>query len=260
MARMAAAAPVALQLYSLREQAQDGLPGALERVARAGFLGVEYASLHDQAPRDVRRWASDLGLAGVAIHRRMPAGPDGDRVLDEATELGVDTVVVPWAEPARFAQDASIAALADELRAAQAQAAARGIRLGYHNHDFEPVAGTRGATALERLFELAGPDVLAEVDVYWATVAGADPAALIERLGGRVRLLHVKDGPADPAQRDAPQVAVGAGRVDIAGAIAAGGSVEWHVVELDACATDMLEAVTSSLRYLVDAGLSRGRR
>lgn len=258
MARMAAT-PIALQLYSLRALAQHDLPGVLERVAAAGFLGVEYASLHDQAPGDVRRWASDLGLTGVAVHRRLPPGEEAERVLDEAAELGVDTLVVPWAEPAHFADDASIAALADELRAAQARAAARGMRLGYHNHEFEPVALATGTTALERLFELAGPDVLAEVDVYWATVAGADPAALIERLGERVRLLHLKDGPADPARRDAPHVAVGTGRVDIAGAVAAGGSVGWHVVELDACATDMLEAVTSSLRYLVDAGLSRGR-
>ena len=251
--------PVAVQLYSLRAEASADLPRVLERVAHAGFLGVEYASLHDQAPGDVRRWTSDLGVTGVAVHRRVPVGSDGERVMDEAAELGVDTVVVPWAEPARFADDASIAALAEELRRAQGQAAARGVRLGYHNHDFEPVGRANGPTALERLFELAGPDVLAEVDVYWAAVAGADPAALIRRLGDRVRLLHVKDGPADPVQRDAPQVAVGAGRVDIAGAIAAGGSVEWHVVELDACATDMLEAVTSSLRYLVDTGLSRGR-
>lgn len=252
--------PAAVQLYSLRAEAATDMPGVLEQVARAGYLGVEYASLHDQRPRDVRRWAADLGLTGVAVHRRMPPGAEGERVLDEAAELGVGTVVVPWAEPQRFADEGSIAALADELRQAQAQAAARGIRLGYHNHEFEPAArAPDGTTGLERLLALTDPDVVAEVDVYWATVGGADPADLVGRLGDRVRLLHVKDGPANPERRDAPQVAVGTGRVDIAGPIAAGHSVEWHVVELDSCATDMLEAVTASLRSLVDRGLSRGR-
>jgi hypothetical protein len=47
--------------------------------------------------------------------------------------------------------------------------------------------------------------------------------------------------------------------VDIAGAIEAGESVEWHVVEFDRCATDMLEAVRGSLRYLVEQGFSRTR-
>ena len=69
--------PIAVQLYSLRDAAADDLPGVLEQVARAGFLGVEYASLHDQAPADVRRWSSDLGLEGVGIHRRLPPGAEG---------------------------------------------------------------------------------------------------------------------------------------------------------------------------------------
>jgi sugar phosphate isomerase/epimerase len=252
--------PIAVQLYSLRETAADDLPGVLEQVASAGFVGVEYASLHGHSPSDVRRWASDLGLHGVGVHRRMPPGLEAERVLDEAAELGVDSVIVPWVESDRFGTQEGIASLADELTRAQAQAAMRGIRLGYHNHEFEPAArDAAGSTGLDRLFQLAGSDVVAEVDIYWATVGGEEPAALIRRLGSRVRLLHIKDGPADPADRDAPQVPAGSGRVDVAGAIAAGDAVEWHVVEFDRCATDMLEAVRGSLRYLVDRGLSRTR-
>jgi len=47
--------------------------------------------------------------------------------------------------------------------------------------------------------------------------------------------------------------------VDVAGAIAAGHAVEWHVVEFDRCATDMLEAIERSRAFLVGQGLSRGR-
>jgi sugar phosphate isomerase/epimerase len=252
--------PLAVQLYSLREVAAGDFPWILEQVAKAGFLGIEYASLHDHAPADVRRWADDLGLEGVGVHRRMPPGDDGERVLDEAAELGVATVIVPWVEPERFATDERIAILADELSSAQAQAASRGIRLAYHNHEFEPATRDGdGRTGLERLFDRAGPDLIAEVDIYWATVGGEDPGALIRRLGSRVRLLHIKDGPADPADRDAPQLPAGSGRVDIAGAVAAGESVEWHVVEFDSCASDMLEALRDSVRFLVDEGLSRAR-
>ena len=251
--------PVAVQLYSLREAAAIDMPGVLERVARAGFVGVEYASLHDHPPADVRRWSADLGLSGVAVHRRMPPGPEGERVLDEAAALGVDTVVVPWAEPERFASARAIAALADELGRAQEQAAARGIALGYHNHEFEPRARVGDRTGLETLLDLADPDLVAEVDIYWATVGGEDPAALVRRIGPRVRLLHLKDGPADAADRDAPQVALGMGRVDVAGAIAAGTHVAWHIVELDSCATDMFGAVEAGQRWLVSQGHSRGR-
>jgi sugar phosphate isomerase/epimerase len=242
--------PVAVQLYSLRDAAETDMRGVLERVAAAGFRGVEYASLHGHPPAQVRRWATELGLFGVGIHRRLPAGPETERVLDEAAELGVDTVIVPWAEPERFASRATVGVLAEELAEANRLAATRGIRVGYHNHEHEPAAHIDGRTALEALFELAGPDLVAEVDIYWATVGGEDPGALITRIGPRARLLHVKDGPADAADRDAPQVALGHGRVDIAGALAAGIYAEWHIVELDSCATDMFDAVEAGRRWL----------
>ena len=55
--------------------------------------------------------------------------------------------------------------------------------------------------------------------------------------------------------------ALGEGKVDLPGVIAAGGShTEWHIVELDSCATDMVEAVKKSYAYLVDNGLSRGSK
>ncbi len=61
--------------------------------------------------------------------------------------------------------------------------------------------------------------------------------------------------------RNTDMTALGEGQVDLPGVIAAGGShTEWHIVELDSCATDMVEAVRKSYAYLVDNGLSRGNR
>jgi sugar phosphate isomerase/epimerase len=89
--------------------------------------------------------------------------------------------------------------------------------------------------------------VIIEVDVYWAHVGGQDVPALLGRLGDRVRYLHVKDGPATKGE---PMTAVGAGTLPIPEILAAGKSVEWRVVELDECATDMVEALAESHAYL----------
>jgi sugar phosphate isomerase/epimerase len=132
------------------------------------------------------------------------------------------------------------------------------MTLGYHNHEFELATTLEGRSALAHLFELVPPEVVAEVDVYWAQVGGADPAQVVADLDGRVRLLHIKDGPADA--RSSPNTAVGAGVLDFASVVAAGPGVSWHVVELDACATDMTEALEQSYRWLTEHGLSRGRR
>ena len=250
-------APLAVQLYTFRAAAEHGLRPVLERVAAAGFLGVEYASLHGNEPRLVRDWVEDLGLTGVAAHRKLPADGAWSELFDEVSELGVDTLVVPWAEPDRFADLGSIRALADDLCQAQENAAAHGIALGYHNHWFELSSVIEGRTGLSHLFEATGPSVFAEVDVYWARVGGADPAALIAELGPRVRLLHIKDGPADATT--SPHVAVGTGAIDIPAIVAASTAVGWHIVELDDCATDLFEAVERSADWLVDQGLSRGR-
>lgn len=86
-------------------------------------------------------------------------------------------------------------------------------------------------------------------------LAGHDPAAVVQRLGGRVPLLHIKDGPATVEDF---MVAVGQGVLDFHAIVAAASGAEWLIVELDRCATDMLVAVEQSHRYLVQEGLGHG--
>ena len=111
------------------------------------------------------------------------------------------------------------------------------------------------------LADALDPAVILEVDTYWAAVGGQDVPALLRRLGDRVRYLHVKDGPIGTREGDM-MVAVGSGRMPVADILAACPSAEWHVVELDRCATDMLTAVGDSLAWLAahdlaDAGPAR---
>jgi hypothetical protein len=56
--------------------------------------------------------------------------------------------------------------------------------------------------------------------------------------------------------RHDPNTAVGAGKMPVADILAAQPSVEWNVVEFDACATDVMEAVADSLTWLVNHGLA----
>jgi sugar phosphate isomerase/epimerase len=249
-------APISVQLYSLREEAKRDFPAVLERLGRIGYAGVETAGLHGLAPAEVRRRVADAGMAISSTHQPAPVGGDANRILDEQQALGCDLLVVPMAAPERFATDDAVRALAGELALAHANAKARGVRLGYHNHWWEFQTKLGANSAHERLFELLPADVFAEVDCYWARVGGADPAEVVARLGARAPLLHVKDGPGEDFR--APHTAVGAGKLDYA-RILAGSAARWHVVELDRCATDMFEAIERSHRFLVERGLARGR-
>ena len=54
--------------------------------------------------------------------------------------------------------------------------------------------------------------------------------------------------------------ALGEGITDFDSLVEAGGDdVEWWIVELDRCATDMMEAVVKSYAFLTEKGYARGR-
>lgn len=246
--------PLALQLYTVRDQFASGRKAVLNAIRDFGYGAVEPYDVRTD-PEALRADLGEAGLAVCSVHARA-LGEDADVLLGGASTVGADTVIVPSVPAERFADADAIRALAGELNEAAARAAGRGLRFGYHNHAFElpPVAGY--PTGLEALADLLDPAVLLEVDTYWAAVGTGSPAevpGLLGRLGDRVRYLHVKDG---PVTKEDPMTAVGGGLMPVAKILAACPSAEWHVVELDHCATDVRTAVRDSLTWLTSHGLA----
>lgn len=183
-----------VQLYSVRHHlAPDVLPATVARLAAMGFTHVEpYDILTD--PTGLKAAAEAAGLRITTAHSKITE-LDPDAVLAAAKELGIETVLVPWVDPATIADRAGVERLAAAINAAARHAAAHGVRVGYHNHDFE-----FRQHAYELLVELLDPEVVLQLDVRWASVGGADVFELIPRLGERVRFLHVTDQPPDPSR------------------------------------------------------------
>ena len=249
---MTTANPPALQLYTVREELGPDRKGVLAQIAAFGYGAVEPFNILS----DTAGLAADLGAAGLTVCsvHATPSGDQADAIAAAARTLGADTVIVPHMPPERFADPDSVQALAGELNAMASRSAGQGLRLGYHNHDFELSSLIGGRPALEVLADALDDSVILEVDTYWAAVGGQDVPALLGRLGERVRYLHVKDGPVH--DRDDFLTAVGSGRMPVADILAASPSAEWHVVELDRCGTDTLTAVGDSLAWLVANGLA----
>ena len=223
---------IALQLYTVRDLSARDLPGTLQAVAAAGYRSVELAGLFDVAADELRRLLDDAGLRPVAAHvgvDRLRAGLAD--VADRHRALGCDRVIVPSfpEEERRTADDVRL--FASELNELARRLGEQGIRLGYHNHafEFEPLGGT---TVWDILLAELSPDVDLELDVYWASVGGRNPSAILHEAGSRIRLLHMKDRTPGMPPRDAP---AGAGILDFADIIGAGwgAGVEWYVAEQD---------------------------
>lgn len=250
-------APIALQLYSIREAlAQDFVDG-VKKVAQMGYVGVETAGFPGTTPAEAKKLFDDLGLQVSSAHLPLPLGDKKNEVLDIAAALGCQRLVCPALRPAEYYSSLDqIKQTAAMVNQAGAVAAEHGMTIGMHNHWWEYEA-VEGRYPNEVMAELLDPAIFFEVDTYWAKVAGPDPIAIVKGLGQRAPLLHIKDG---PGVRGEPMLALGEGIMDIPAIVKAGqGHTEWLIVELDACATDMLEAVQKSYDYLVGHELGRGR-
>jgi sugar phosphate isomerase/epimerase len=239
--------PIALQLYSVREQMAEDFEGTVRQVAEMGYEGVEVAALPDSVnAAEAKALFDELELAVVGMHSPLPLGDDQEVVLETMAALGRPYLVCPWLNPETyFASKDGVEQACALLNEANEVVREAGMTLLYHNHWFEfEMFGDDLAFAL--MAECLDASVGLEVDTYWVRVAGLDPVTLLRDLGDRVPLLHIKDGPGNV---EAAMTAVGAGIMDVP-AILEAASPEWLIVELDRCDTDIMAAVEESYAYL----------
>jgi sugar phosphate isomerase/epimerase len=250
--------PIALQLYSVREELEQNFEGVVEKVAQIGYPGVETTSL----PRGITaqkaaRIFRNLGLTVMSAHLPLPLGKDRNQVLDTAEALGCTWIVSGALGMEHYGSIESVESACDLLNEANDAAKEINLQFAVHNHwwEFEAV---QERYPFEIMLERLDPSISFELDLYWIQVAGHDPAQIMREIGKRAPLLHIKDGPATDSS--APMVAVGDGSVgygDILGANSR--NAKWLIVELDRCASDMMQAVERSFQYMTAEGLAHGK-
>ena len=166
-----------IQLYTLRNALQEDLPGTIRQVAELGFTQVE--------PYNFVATAAELGAALKENGLTAPSGhapllsQDQDEIFAAAKELGISTVIDPYLPAEHWQSAEDIQATAAKLNAAAKKGAGYGIRVGYHNHAWELESSIEGQTALEYFAGLLDPELVLEVDTYWAAVGGQDPVQLL---------------------------------------------------------------------------------
>lgn len=239
--------PIAVQLYSVRDQLSHDFDGVVRRIAAMGYAGVETAGFAGTTPAVAAGIFRDLGLTVCSAHVPLPTRQNEAEVFETLARLSCSRAVCAWMPAERFRTVSDIRKVCDELNAAAQLAAGHDVTLYYHNHWWE-LHLVDGKPALWHMVDALDPSIQFEIDTYWARTGGVDPAELLRQLGQRASLLHIKDGPC--TEKD-PMVAVGDGAMDFPAILrAAGGHPLWAIVELDRCATDMLEAVEASHVYL----------
>jgi sugar phosphate isomerase/epimerase len=240
-------APIAIQLYTVREALAEDFEGVIRRIADIGYDGVETAGFPGTTAQAAAQLFRELGLRVSSAHTPLPLGDKKNEVLETMAALGSQRIICAYLSPDEYRTLDQIKRNCEMLNEANAAAVAAGLSFGLHNHwwEFEPV---EGHYPYHLWLEHLEPAVFFEIDTYWVKTAGLDPVAVVKEFGPRASLLHIKDG---PATKEAPMVAVGEGVLDFPAILqAADGHPEWLIVELDRCATDMLEAVEKSYQNL----------
>lgn len=249
-------APIALQLYTIREQIEaDGFEPCVRRIAEMGYLAVETAGFPGTTPEAAAKLFTDLDLRVAAAHLPPPVGEERETVLETVEALGC-TRIVSMFGAAEFETADKVAAVCDRWLEALEAAERANLELLYHNHwwEFEEVGGVRPYATMESRI---GERLRWELDVYWSQTGGVPPAEALAAIGDRTPLLHIKDG---SAIKDEPMTAVGAGTLDFHAIARAGaGRADFWIVELDRCAGDMMQAVQQSYDWLTSQGLAKGR-
>jgi len=215
--------PPGMVSYTYREPFKTDIPGTLDAIRRLGVRDIEFSNLFGTTAAVIRRLLDERGMTcssyGVGYEQLMKSP---DTVAADATILGARFVRVAWIpHQAPFTADHARAAAADFNRVGRTLRERHGLTFCYHNHGYE-FAPHGDGTLFDLIAAETNPDDVAfEIDILWAHFGGANPAAVIERYGSRVKLLHLKDlrrgVTGDLTGRTPPEndVALGSGQIDI---------------------------------------------
>lgn len=245
---------IAAQLYTLREflKTPSDIQTSLKRVKDIGYNAVQVSGLGPIDPAELKKMTDELNLAICATHvPYTQLQTDIQSVVKthqlwECTYVGIGSMPDSYRTSREgyemFAREAS--QIGREL-------AKEGLKLIYHNHNFEfaKFDGQTGMDILMQTFDPAAVDF--EIDVYWVQAGGGDPVQWVHNVDGRMEVVHLKDMAMIPGQGQA-FAEVGEGNMNWPAIIQACNDigVTWGAVEQDTCPGDPFDSLTTSLRNL----------
>jgi sugar phosphate isomerase/epimerase len=266
---------IGIQLYTLRDQAGKDLKGTIAKIASIGYTSVEVIGYNagkyfGLSPEDFAALFKQNNLKTPSGHYGMfnflLKGDEDDlkKTVEDAKKLSHDFITIPFlTDPMRTSLD-DYKKLAVKFNRAGEVVKGAGMRLAYHNHNFEFKDWGGGKTGFDVLRGETDPDLLKfEMDMYWVTRAGLDPIAMIKANPGRVQMWHIKDmaGKHEPTfSVEGPQyfTEVGTGIIDYKEIFKhkKESGMKYFFVEQDHVNIPVEESITNSLKFIKDNNLT----
>ena len=263
--------PIALQLYTVREDLAADFEGTLRKVKALGYDGVEFAGLFGHSAKEVRALLDELQMTPVSAHVPFVDMMQNPDILADYAEIGCEFVVIPYLTEEYRPGQAKFAEVIEGAKLLGEKANALGMKLCYHNHDFEFVK-LDGEYALDVLYREVPASLLqTQIDTCWVNVGGENPADYLRKYAGRAEIVHLKDFAGQKSERMYALIGiddgadnkdtgafefrpVGYGKQDFPAILAAceDAGAQWVVVEQDqpSMGKTAIECAGMSIEYL----------
>ncbi|MBQ9551719.1 MAG: sugar phosphate isomerase/epimerase [Clostridia bacterium] len=191
--------PIAgIQLYTLRDHIQtaEDFDKTLARLSAMGVKDVQISAIGDIPAQTQKDILDQYGVKVCVTHKpyaRMQN--DLDNLIAEHKIIDCDAIGLgcPTQEYRGSAQNVRrLIAETDEIGKAML---AKGCTFHYHNHDFEfHRLPDYDGCMMDLLLTETDPKAFHFIpDVAWIHYGGSDPAELLKRMAGRVKVIHFKD-------------------------------------------------------------------
>lgn len=229
--------PVAMQLFSVRDDMSARPLETLRALKKYGYDGVEPAGLYGLSPEYFKGACDALELNIISAHVPYSVlADDTDKTIDIYKYLGCRYIAVPYLSADRVPGGENYAETVSNLRIIGKKAKDAGMQLLYHNHAHE-FTRVNGDFALDTIYNCVSEEILkAEIDTGWVHYSKVDPSEYIKSYSGRVPVVHLKDYTVyDKKTKDIVTCPFGSGCLDAEKILAASvdSGAEWLVVEQD---------------------------
>jgi sugar phosphate isomerase/epimerase len=251
------ASPFAAQMYTLREftKTPADIASTLKRVRKIGYESVQLSALGKIDPNELAKILKGEGLTCCATHvspERMKS--ETQAVIEEHRLWDCTYTAIGGFFPKESTPQVWVDFIRDYNDIAK-KFVGSGLAIGYHNHSHELVK-LDGKTPMQLLLDKLDSSVWMEIDTYWITHGGGDPAAWIAKVAGRIPCAHLKDMGINN-NREQYMMEVGEGNLNWPTILKACkfAGVKWYIVEQDTCYRDPFDSLETSLKNLQNMGV-----
>lgn len=187
---------VGIQTYTLREAFGEDFVGTFQMIKDTGYDYVELngRNLSEHSPQQLREILDSVGLPAPAMHMDYDTIENHTgKLADVMQVLGCKYVVLPWLDEGQRSLD-DYKRHADMLNRSGEILGKSGLRLAYHNHQFEFFDLGDGVNGMDILLNETAPEYVDfELDFFWSELASVDIPQLFRQHPGRFKLCHIKD-------------------------------------------------------------------